>query len=102
MPLTLPAEQALSTPPQFWREERIQRGDTIASLLARLQVTDPDAITYLRGAHHVRSLYQLVPGRTVRAVTSADGNLISLRYMNSDGTELVVQKRGQDFFAREE
>src|SRR5262245_53895088 len=88
-PLVLPAEPGLATPSQYWREERIQRGDTIASLLARLQVTDRDAITYLRGAHHMRSLYQLVPGRTVRAVTSDDGNLISLRYMNSDGTELV-------------
>jgi len=102
MPLALPAEPALATPSQYWREERIQRGDTIGSLLARLQVTDPDAIAYLRGAHHVRSLYQLVPGRTVRAVTSDDGDLISLRYLNNDGTELVVQKRGEDFFTREQ
>jgi murein DD-endopeptidase MepM/ murein hydrolase activator NlpD len=86
----------------FWREERIQRGDTIASLLARLQVDDPKASAYLRSARHVRSLYQLVPGRTVRAVTTEKGELLTLRYLNGDGTELVVQKRGEDFFAREE
>jgi murein DD-endopeptidase MepM/ murein hydrolase activator NlpD len=86
----------------FWREERIQRGDTIASLLARLQVDDPKASAYLRSARHVRSLYQLVPGRTVRAVTTEKGELRTLRYLNGDGTELVVQKRGDDFFAREE
>jgi murein DD-endopeptidase MepM/ murein hydrolase activator NlpD len=102
MPVSLPAEAAPAAPSQYWREERIQRGDTVGSLLSRLQVTDPDAIAYLRGAHHVRSLYQLVPGRTVRAVTSEDGALVTLRYLNSDGTELVVQKRGEDFFAREE
>src|SRR4026208_1499668 len=26
---------------QFWREERIQRGDTVASVLARLNINDP-------------------------------------------------------------
>ena len=49
----------------------------------------------------MRSLYQLVPGRTVRAVTTDDGALVSLRYLHGDGTELVVRRDGEDFFARE-
>src|SRR3970282_2347721 len=32
----------------FWRNERIQRGDTIAELLRRLNVEDPAASEYLR------------------------------------------------------
>src|ERR1700704_2593746 len=32
---------------RFWREERIQRGDTVASVLARLNVSDPAAVAYL-------------------------------------------------------
>jgi murein DD-endopeptidase MepM/ murein hydrolase activator NlpD len=102
VPLALRLQPAPQTDSQYWREERIQRGDTIGSLLARLQVTDPEAITYLRGVRHVRSLHQLVPGRTVRAVTTEDGELVTLRYLNSDGIELVVQKRGRDFFADEQ
>ena len=58
---------------------------------------DPKASAYLRTARHVRSLYQLVPGRTVRAVTTEEGELVTLRYLNGDGTELVVQKRGERF-----
>lgn len=100
--MALPVDTAAEESPQYWREERIQRGDTIGSLLARLQVTDPEAIAYLRGARHVRSLYQLVPGRTVRAVTTNDGELVKLRYLRGDGTELTVDKRGEDFFAREQ
>ena len=87
---------------QYWREERIQRGDTVGSLLSRLQIDDPDAAVYLRSAQHVRSLYQLVPGRTVRAVTSGQGKLLTLRYLNSDDLELIVERRGNDFFAREQ
>ncbi|HTS55587.1 MAG TPA: M23 family metallopeptidase [Burkholderiales bacterium] len=102
VPLSLPEQPAPQAAAQYWREERIQRGDTIGSLLARLQVTDPEAIAYLRGVRHVRTLYQLVPGRTVRAVTTREGELVTLRYLNSDGVELVVQKRGRDFFALEQ
>ncbi len=102
MPLALPMDEAADESAQYWREERIQRGDTIGSLLARLQVTDPEAVAYLRAARHVRSLYQLVPGRTVRAVTTEDGELVKLRYLRGDGTELTVDKRGEDFFAREQ
>jgi hypothetical protein len=47
----------------------------VGSLLARLQIDDEQAASYLRSARHVRSLYQLVPGRTVRAVTTEQGKL---------------------------
>ena len=100
--LTVPQQAESEAPTQYFREERIQRGDTLGSLLARLQIDDEQAANYLRSARHVRALYQLIPGRTVRAVTTDEGELISLRYLNGDGTELMVQRRGEDFFAREQ
>jgi hypothetical protein len=39
------APDAIAT---FWREERVRRGDTIGSLLARAGVDDPDAMQFLR------------------------------------------------------
>ena len=102
IPLGASAGSAPGAETQYWHEERIQRGDTIGSLLARLQVDDPDGTAYLRSARHVRSLYQLVPGRTVRAVTTSQGRLVSLRYLTSDGLELIVERRGNDLVAREQ
>jgi murein DD-endopeptidase MepM/ murein hydrolase activator NlpD len=86
----------------YWREERIQRGDTVASVLARLQVNDPEAVDYLRTARNVRLLRQLIPGRSVRAATSDTGRLVSLRYVASDGTELSVVQSAQGFVTREQ
>jgi len=95
--LALPTLQPVETGPQtFWREERIQRGDTVAGLLARLGVEDPEAVQFLRTTRDARSLYQLAPGRIVRAHTGADGRLLSLRYMQG-GTELAVQREGEGF-----
>jgi murein DD-endopeptidase MepM/ murein hydrolase activator NlpD len=87
---------------QFWREERIQRGDTVASVLARLNVNDPAALAYLLQSKDVRSLYQLIPGRSIRVVTTADGVLQSLSYVNTDGRRLHVKRSELGFSASEE
>lgn len=68
----------------YSREERIQRGDSISTLLERLQVRDSGAEQALRGGKRVAALRQLVPGRTVRAVTTAEGRLVNLRYLNGE------------------
>ncbi len=96
-PIALPELQPVAQGPEtFWREERIQRGDTIGSLLARLGVEDPEAIQFLRNARDARSLYQLAPGRVVRALTTNEGKLITLRYMQG-GTELAVEQQGDGY-----
>jgi murein DD-endopeptidase MepM/ murein hydrolase activator NlpD len=87
---------------RFWREERIQRGDTVASVLSRLSVNDPEALAYLLQAKDVRSLYQLIPGRTIRVVTSPEGRLESLAYVNTDGRRLAVTRTESGFTANEE
>ena len=96
--LTLPPlAPASDGVPAFTREERIQRGDTVANLLARLQVDDPAAAKFLRDNKQAKVLYQLIPGRTVRVTTRADGKLVSLRYLN--GSNLLAVDRNDNGFA---
>jgi len=71
----------------YWHETRIERGDTIASILQRLQVEQSGAALLLQHTREARALYRLIPGRTVRAQTTADGRLLALRYLN--GTQLL-------------
>ena len=53
--LALPTpELHAAADPGYWREERIQRGDTVAALLARLGADDPDAVEFLRTARTAR------------------------------------------------
>jgi len=85
----------------FWREERIQRGDTVASLLARLEVEDPEAFQTLQKTRGIKTLYRLVPGRTVRAETSADGKLLALRYLYN-GTLLSVDRNPDGYSVAEQ
>lgn len=94
--LALPALPVIDTSGEtYWREARIERGDTIASILQRLQIDETGSALLLQYAREARSLYRLVPGRTVRARTTADGRLLALRYLN--GAQLLkIDQNGRD------
>ena len=85
----------------YWREERIQRGDTLAELLARLGADDVAALQSLRSTRTARTLYQLAPGRTVRAHVAGDGKLLALRYQTG-GKVLNVERRSGGFSVSED
>jgi murein DD-endopeptidase MepM/ murein hydrolase activator NlpD len=78
----------------YWREERVQPGDTIGSLLARAGVEDAGALTWLRTDAAARPLYQLKPGRPLQIATAADGRLAALRFLGSDGNVLGIAREG--------
>ncbi len=98
LPTLVPASEGNQA---FVREERVQRGDTVASLLARLQIADPQVQQVLRNNKQAKALYQLIPGKTVSAFTDADGKLTHLRYLN--GARLLTLERTDTGYAiREE
>jgi murein DD-endopeptidase MepM/ murein hydrolase activator NlpD len=84
----------------FWRNERIQRGDTIAELLRRLNVEDQAASDYLRKNKAAEGLRQLGVGKEVQAETDANGALLALRYLGNDTNQVVIEKSGEDFMVR--
>jgi murein DD-endopeptidase MepM/ murein hydrolase activator NlpD len=83
----------------FWREERVQRGDTIGSLLARADVDDAKALVFLRTDPAARPLYQLRPGRPVRVALDDDGRLLALRLVAANGELLAIARSGDSFAA---
>ncbi|MFA6015542.1 MAG: M23 family metallopeptidase [Gallionellaceae bacterium] len=81
----------------FWRNERIQRGDTITELLRRLNVEDADATHYLLKDHAAETLRQLSVGKEVQSEIAADGSLLALRFLNNAGNQIVIEKTGGSF-----
>jgi len=91
------APQAAAPAARYWREERIRRGDTIGSVLARLGVDDPDALAFLRVDAAARPLYQLRPGKPLRVETDDDGRLVQLRFFAGNGQLLSIGRDGERF-----
>ncbi len=72
----------------FIKEEKVQRGDSLASLLQRLGVDDAKASNFIKSDSVARGLVQARAGKTVRAKTTDDGMLEWLRVsMQDDGKQ---------------
>ena len=81
---------------QFRASERVQRGDTVATLLQRLNVDDPAAFTFLRTEPAAKAIFQLRPNRILHAITNADGKLLALDYLYSAAQYLHVARQDRD------
>ena len=86
----------------FWREERIARGDTLPGLLARMEVEPDDIQNFMAAARQTPALGRLIPGRTVLARVTSGGSLMLLRYMANDETLVNVERAGDGFRAEEQ
>ena len=90
----------VNTIASFWRNERVQRGDTVVELLRRLNVEDAAAGAYLRTAGEAESFRMLAVGREVQAETNAAGGLVALRYLGDDGAQIVIERQGDGYTIR--
>ena len=86
----------------FWRNDRVQRGDTVSEILRRVNVQDPAADDFLRRASAARSFRQLRVGRTLLVETDDAHNLLALRYTDNDGNQVQVLKDGASFKVTEQ
>lgn len=81
----------------FWREERIGRGETLPDLLEKLGIHSEDQEAFITAARKSGFGSGLIPGRSVLARVSSNGRLLVLRYLASD-TNLVSVSRGNESF----
>ncbi len=86
----------------FWHEERLQRGDTLAAMLARLGVDAAVAARLVRENGGDKPFRVLRPGMTVHAATADHGDLLSLRFVAGQDTVLGFDRSAEGFKAVEE
>ncbi len=91
------AAQPTPTSTTFWRNEHVQRGDTVAELLRRLNVDDAVAVEFLRRDNTASSFRQLGPGKEVQAETATDGSLLALRYPGNESEQVIISRNGDGF-----
>ncbi|MFC3533134.1 peptidoglycan DD-metalloendopeptidase family protein [Vogesella facilis] len=79
-----PLQLAASNTVRYWRDEAVQRGDTIARLLNRLGVRDSDATRFILSSPLSRDLLKLKTGATLSVELNDQGELFGLRFLNDD------------------
>lgn len=89
-------------------EEQVRRSDSVASLLSRMGISDPDLQQFVRSDSVARGLLGLRAGSTVSALADVDGRIKWLRYWgviekNAESVPaLVIQRRGDRLTAHVE
>jgi len=91
--IDLPSANDAAAASSYWHSERVQRGDTVAELLNRLNIEDAVASNYLRNDPATESLRKLAVGKEIQAETSATGELISLRYLSNNDEQILIDKQ---------
>jgi murein DD-endopeptidase MepM/ murein hydrolase activator NlpD len=91
------ASQVLPDAPYFIREDRLQRGDTVAGFLYRLGVDE----AYVARLARLRSLQQLRPGQLVRAEVGAGGAPRALSFLTNHDALVQVVPQGDEYKAAE-
>jgi murein DD-endopeptidase MepM/ murein hydrolase activator NlpD len=99
--LTVPAnviqaDDSISTT-AYWRDERIEPGDTVASVLNRLGVSSEETARFLRNHEATRALAQIKPGKRIQAQTTDAGELLWLHHINTAGTLLQISRQDANF-----
>ncbi|HEY8117983.1 MAG TPA: peptidoglycan DD-metalloendopeptidase family protein [Methylophilaceae bacterium] len=86
------AEQVTAQPSNFWQVDQVRRDDTLASLMARLNVRNQAALDFLRRSPEANALASgLRPGRTIEAQTNQDGELLKLQYQTGVNSTLKIE-----------
>lgn len=99
--LSLPEINAADTGQfDFWREERILPGDTLASMLNRLGVGAEEMPNILEAGRLHSSRF--VAGRSVMARVTSNSRLMLFRYLLDDKTLLSIERSGEGFIASTE
>ena len=96
-PVTIRPEQVLPSPAFYIREDRFQRGDTVASFLGRFGIAENEIPRLGR----LRALQLLRPGTLVRAEVDAEGALRNLSFLTGRDTLMQIVASGGEYRAGE-
>ena len=88
----------------FFHEERIQPSDSVASLLKRLSISDPEVFEFILKNQKTQAVArQMRPGKTIAAQTGALGEFKALYFpLSGKDNVLAVRKNGNSFEADEQ
>lgn len=96
--IVLPQVASTETPTtSFWRNERVQRGDTLGAFLKRLNIEETAAVSYLLASPETLAFRNLAIGSEAQAETGTSGELISLRFLGNENKQILIDKQNGSF-----
>ncbi|WP_035383485.1 M23 family metallopeptidase [Ferriphaselus sp. R-1] len=99
--IAIPSAEPTSAPAAtFWRTEKMSRSDTVDDLLAKLNISDQAASTFLRKSAQAADFRKYAPGKQVMAESTLDGELIALRFTGNAGAQVSITRHDESFMVQ--
>lgn len=93
----------LDAPSPFLHVDQVRRDDTLSTVLDRMNILNPAAVTFLRTSREAEALAtQLRPGRTLISRTTESGELLELQFQIDINRTLIVNKSADGYYAAQE
>ncbi|MCP2041272.1 murein DD-endopeptidase MepM/ murein hydrolase activator NlpD [Neisseria sp. HSC-16F19] len=87
----------------FWREEVVQSGDNLTSILTRLGVADRHIQNVIKDNNISARLLRLKPNQTISVRVNPQGDLTDIQFFNDDengdNNLVALRKSGQEWLA---
>jgi murein DD-endopeptidase MepM/ murein hydrolase activator NlpD len=85
----------------YWQADQVRRDDTLASLVQRLNISNTEAIDFLRYDNDAKAFSsQLRPGRSIQAQVTHDGELLKLEYEIDSNSILHIEHTASGYQAK--
>lgn len=100
--LSVTAQLPEEKPSIFWFKEYVRRDDSVSTLLARLNIRNPEAIQFIQQNLLSSETSKLLkPGHAFEANVDSDGNLISLDYQYDNREFLRISATPENTYVAE-
>ncbi len=85
----------------LWRDEKVQKGDSLLSLLARLDVHDAELVAFLQTSVRNRDLPSPSSARIVVTATDLNGSVVEVR-MSGDSWAYVISRNDSGYVIKQD
>ncbi|MGB5260268.1 MAG: peptidoglycan DD-metalloendopeptidase family protein [Gammaproteobacteria bacterium] len=101
-PLTLPEPAPVmqtepATPATVWQEVTVKRGDTLAGIFSRLDLSAAQLQALMDQGGAINNLKKIYPGQVLRISSSAEHGLEKLLYPIDELSTLEITRNGENF-----
>jgi murein DD-endopeptidase MepM/ murein hydrolase activator NlpD len=90
-------EAAKIEPATVWQEVTVKRGDTLAGIFSRLDISPQQLQALMDKGGAIKNLKKIYPGQVLRIASSADHGLEQLQYPIDRLSTLEITRNGDDF-----
>jgi len=99
-PVTLVYDETVELPVEavgHWQQVIIQKGDSLARIFARLDISSSELHSILQSDKKARQLTNIKPGQKINVRTNTQGQVIELSHIISPTSSFMVKREGDNF-----